>query len=358
MSFFGTRGGKSKFLVCSNNINYRNIKFFIKRSYIAFFYYIIAILRLYKVVSYFNVSVTDEVQSYINEMENKGYRFLFLCYGSDHCFGKDTFVFRDSSSKKTFISQHPRSHISEKNLVRFFNNMHSINFHRVDFDIPDYSLIESTNGIYLVSSNDDEYIRKENYNILDIIDISSKISNVSKNKKVKISYFLNEGKSVIVDVLKKERGLYFVNEAVDELSEFISDQKLTENIELFLSHGDFTPWNIMKNEHSEKYLVIDWEWVGYRVANYDIYHYLVNLDNISSNKFNSKITLTRISKMMLDLSCNEHLSKDLDKTGLCLYLFSIIVFFSRSSILDSDSYGASDLTVLNNYSKLARDLVK
>lgn len=49
------------------------------------------------------------------------------------------------------------------------------------------------------------------------------------------------------------------------------------------SHGDFAPWNIKKTGNS--YTVFDWEQCGYRIAGYDIMHYVtvigVALNNLS-----------------------------------------------------------------------------
>lgn len=49
------------------------------------------------------------------------------------------------------------------------------------------------------------------------------------------------------------------------------------------SHGDFAPWNIKKT--GNRYTVFDWEQCGYRMAGYDIMHYVtvigVALNNLS-----------------------------------------------------------------------------
>lgn len=75
-----------------------------------------------------------------------------------------------------------------------------------------------------------------------------------------------------------------LTEDIVEIYKEISAIKFGEHLSgCEFSHGDFAPWNIKKTEN--RYTVFDWEQCGYRMAGYDIMHYVtvigVALNNLS-----------------------------------------------------------------------------
>ena len=52
--------------------------------------------------------------------------------------------------------------------------------------------------------------------------------------------------------------------------------KYVNEIPYGFSHGDFTPWNMRKQNH--KYILFDWEHCGVRFYGFDLIHYIFNIE--------------------------------------------------------------------------------
>ena len=99
---------------------------------------------------------------------------------------------------------------------------------------------------------------------------------------------IGEGKKYNIQVTEEFTGTKVAPQITPEIYEMfraISDFKkrvLPSGEILTFSHGDFTPWN-MKKENN-KYIVFDWEYCGMRFYGFDLIHFLWQVENKLNKK--------------------------------------------------------------------------
>ncbi len=107
-----------------------------------------------------------------------------------------------------------------------------------------------------VNYNKSELI--ERIKLISKVELDSKISLLTYSRNEKIFKYIGECEEYIDTVLI---------EKCSRLAEICS------NDELFLSHGDLIPSNILSNENN--YIFVDWEWAAYRSKTYDLVLFLL-----------------------------------------------------------------------------------
>jgi hypothetical protein len=99
---------------------------------------------------------------------------------------------------------------------------------------------------------------------------------------------IGDGKKYNIQVTEEFTGAKVEPKITPEIYEIfreISDSKkqvLPSGEMLAFSHGDFTPWN-MKKENN-KYIVFDWEYCGMRFYGFDLIHFLWQIENKLNKK--------------------------------------------------------------------------
>ena len=125
-------------------------------------------------------------------------------------------------------------------------------------------------------------------------------SNLFYSPKVLRSQARAEGYPFNIQVTEEFSGSKMnpeLNQDIYQIFRDIANSKppvFDDGIEKVFSHGDFTPWNIKKDD--KQYVVFDWEYSGYRFYGFDIIHYLWQIEN-KLNKCSEEIAFIRAYQM-------------------------------------------------------------
>ena len=125
-------------------------------------------------------------------------------------------------------------------------------------------------------------------------EMSSEITFLNQNKKFELfgipnilsSQKINEKNKFNIQVTEKFDGdkvpPYFTEDIYKIYKEISKDKFIIDGIECEFSHGDFAPWNLKYKNN--KYVVFDWEHCGIRICQFDLFHFIV----VVEEKLNGK----------------------------------------------------------------------
>lgn len=100
---------------------------------------------------------------------------------------------------------------------------------------------------------------------------------------------------LITKEFKGEKVEPILNEDIVSIYREIANVKeVIDGVNYEFSHGDFTPWNIKKNNH--KFIVYDWEHCGMRFVGYDLIHYIYMIERLLNNKSIDEAMIIAVTK--------------------------------------------------------------
>lgn len=356
--YFGIQGENSKFVINFKKISLRQLRLIIKspaKATLIFIFFKIRIFSLFK-KKVFRLKKVQ--QDFIEQQQSNGLRFLFLCRGGDHCFGKDSYVFSCSSKQRVVIYQWSRSVKSQMNLERFYHRISTMENKMASFDLPSYCMVEYHGQKLLKLENSDRYTYQSTYSPEFIIQLHQEISAMGIQSQQSWADYLTRGRHAHKKLVDAQLPISHITTCIEQLLDYLDARRQSEFLILYRSHGDFTRWNIMQDDVTFRALVIDWEWVDERTEHYDLCHYLVNLQDMAARDFAPKLGKEHFLSQLSHYGEYEVKLVENDYFLVAMYLLAIIIFFSETSFLNSDFYGEADIKVIGNYVKFANALLE
>ena len=197
------------------------------------------------------------------------------------------------------------------NKLKSYNNFYSPEPLKIDYQKRFYiqKCINGSNSVIL-------HLKKAHYHFLASLMIRDKIIDLEKIRKELIN-FLQENNQVISDCNMK-----------DKLNQCIKETNWCGHINQTITHGDFTPWNIIFTKNN-LIKVIDWEYASISgLPFYDLYFYKYQLKKLLNK--NIKIDFDYY-KSLLPFEENDFQKGILENLRKCAKLKAKIKIYSTSS---------------------------
>ncbi|MDC0589896.1 phosphotransferase [Porticoccaceae bacterium] len=348
--YFGLQGKGSKCVINVNTIDYFTLRTIFKSPVKSFLLYIYIKTYLIYLIRSKIIILDNNDKSFIDSRINESDKFQFIWRGGEHCFGKDTFAFKNE--KEVIIYQIPKSINSGVRLHESFKSFIEININSNFFSIPQYELSNINEKFVLISKNKNVYKFKQCYRPSDIERVLVDIQATSGRTHSDITVLFDKYEKVSQELSVTHHPVGDIVQVIDRLM-LCMKKSHCGGVELVASHGDFTRWNIMQEKTSSKFLIIDWEWFDYRPIGFDLMHYIVNLSDMSNKSFDIDQSYKMLIKNLSAFESYMLLSQQNKEKYMVFYFLEIICFFSTSSFLSSNCASESDYIVIGNYAKLS-----